>query len=117
MNADEVYALLNKKIKKGGITDDQIRQIVEQYFKDNPVPTDKTLTIEDTPADAKATGDAINAIKDTVDNLNDILLDKFFSLQRKYMELKFRSQHQILHLCVKKQGIIKVLFAYRLRTQ
>lgn len=42
MNADEVYALLNKKIKKGGITDDQIRQIVEQYFKDNPVPTDKT---------------------------------------------------------------------------
>lgn len=75
-------ALLNKKIKNGGITDDQIRQIVEQYLKDNPVPTDKTLTIEDTPADAKATGDAINAIKDTVDNLNDILLDKFFSLQR-----------------------------------
>lgn len=32
MNADEVYALLNKKIKKGGITDDQIRQIVEQYY-------------------------------------------------------------------------------------
>lgn len=82
MNAEEVYALLNKKIKKGGITDDQIRQIVEQYLKDNPVPTDKTLTIEDTPADAKATGDTINAIKDTVDNLNDILLDKFFSLQR-----------------------------------
>lgn len=82
MNAEEVYALLNKKIKKGGITDDQIRQIVEQYLKDNPVLTDKTLTIEDTPADAKATGDAINAIKDTVDNLNDILLDKFFSLQR-----------------------------------
>lgn len=26
MNAEEVYALLNKKIKKGGITDDQIRQ-------------------------------------------------------------------------------------------
>lgn len=82
MNAEEVYALLNKKIKNGGITDDKIQQIVEQYLKNNPVPTDKTLTIEDTPADAKATGDAINAIKDTVDNLNDILLDKFFSLQR-----------------------------------
>lgn len=25
MNAEEVYALLNKKIKKGGITDDQIK--------------------------------------------------------------------------------------------
>lgn len=32
MNAEEVYALLNKKIKKGGITDDQIRQIVEQNY-------------------------------------------------------------------------------------
>lgn len=54
MNAEEVYALLNKKIKKGGITDDKIKQIVEQYLKNNPVPTDKTLTIEDTPADAKS---------------------------------------------------------------
>lgn len=33
MNAEEVYALLNKKIKKGGITDDQIKQIVEQYLE------------------------------------------------------------------------------------
>lgn len=119
MNADEVYALLNKKIKKGGITDDQIRQIVEQYFKDNPVPTDKTLTIKDTPADAKATGDAINAIKDTVDNLNDILLDKFFSLQRtgKIYGVKVpKSASNPTSLC-EKQGIIKALFAYRLRTQ
>lgn len=29
MNAEEVYALLNKKIKNGGITDDKIKQIVE----------------------------------------------------------------------------------------
>lgn len=29
MNAEEVYTSLNKKIKKGGITDDKIKQIVE----------------------------------------------------------------------------------------
>lgn len=45
MNVDEVYALLNKKIKKGGITDNQIRQVVEQYFEEHPVQviTDNTL--------------------------------------------------------------------------
>lgn len=51
MNAEEVYALLNKKIKKGGITDDQIRQIVEQHFEENPVQviTDNTLSVAGTP--------------------------------------------------------------------
>lgn len=58
MNAEDVYALLNKKIKKGGITDDQIKQIVEQYLKENPVQviTDNTLSVAGTPADALATG-------------------------------------------------------------
>lgn len=66
MNADEVYALLNKKIKKGGITDDQIKQIVEQHFEENPVQviTDNTLSVAGTPADALATGTAIDSLKE-----------------------------------------------------
>lgn len=65
MNAEEVYALLNKKIKKGGITDDQIKQIVEQHFEENPVQiiTDNTLSVAGTPADALATGTAIDPLK------------------------------------------------------
>lgn len=66
MNAEEVYALLNKKIKKGGITDDQIRQIVEQHFEENPVQviTDNTLSVAGTPADALATGTSIDLLKE-----------------------------------------------------
>lgn len=66
MNAEDVYALLNKKIKKGGITDDQIKQIVEQYLKENPVQviTDNTLSVAGTPADALATGTAIDSLKE-----------------------------------------------------
>lgn len=66
MNAEEVYALLNKKIKKGGITDDQIRQIVEQYFEEHPVQviTDNTLSVAGAPADALATGTAIDSLKE-----------------------------------------------------
>lgn len=53
MNAEEVYTSLNKKIKKGGITDDKIKQIVEQHFEENPVQviTDNTLSVAGIPAD------------------------------------------------------------------
>lgn len=66
MNAEEVYALLNKKIKKGGITDDKIKQIVEQHFEENPVQviTDNTLSVAGTPADALAAGAAIDSLKE-----------------------------------------------------
>lgn len=66
MNAEEVYALLNKKIKKGGITDDQIKKIVEQYFEEHPVQviTDNTLSVAGAPADALATGTAIDSLKE-----------------------------------------------------
>ena len=48
-----------------GITDDQIRQSVEQYLEKNPVQviTDNTLSIAGTPADALATGTAIDSLK------------------------------------------------------
>ena len=72
MNAEEVYALLNKKIKKGGITDDKIKQIVEQHFEENPVQviTDNTLSVAGTPADALATGTAIDSLKEDLADLD-----------------------------------------------
>lgn len=80
MKADEVFGTLNKRIEQGGVTDETIKKIVEQYFEKNPVQviTDNTLSVAGAPADALATG---NAIKNVLNNL-DIFLEKFFSLQR-----------------------------------
>lgn len=77
MNAEEVYALLNKKIKKGGITDDKIKQIVEQYLKENPVQviTDNTLSVAGTPADALATGTAVDLLKEELNNYRTIIMN------------------------------------------
>ena len=57
-----------------GITDDRIKQIVEQHFEENPVQviTDNTLSVSGTPADALATGTAIDSLKD---DLNDLESD------------------------------------------
>ena len=37
MKADEVYAMLKKRIEQGGVTDETIKKIVEQYFEEHPV--------------------------------------------------------------------------------
>ena len=84
MNVDEVYALLNKKILKGGITDDQIRQIVEQYFEEHPVQviTDNTLSVAGTPADALVTGTAIDSLKDDINDIATKHINYLLSLTR-----------------------------------
>lgn len=81
MKADEVFAILKKRIEQGGVTDETIKKIVEQYFKEHPVQviTDNTLSIAGAPADALSTG---NAIKNVSDSFKDTFLEKFFSLQR-----------------------------------
>lgn len=81
MKADEVFAALKKRIEQGGVTDETIKKIVEQYFEENPVQiiTDNTLSVAGAPADALSTG---NAIKNVSDSFKDIFLEKFFSLQR-----------------------------------
>lgn len=81
MKADEVFAVLKKRIEQGGVTDETIKKIVEQYFEKNPVQiiTDNTLSVAGAPADALSTG---NAIKNVSDSFKDIFLEKFFSLQR-----------------------------------
>ena len=55
-----------------GITDDRIKQIVEQHFEENPVQviTDNTLSVAGTPADALATGTAVDSLKGDLDTLN-----------------------------------------------
>lgn len=81
MKADEVFAVLKKRIEQGGVTDETIKKIVEQYFEEHPVRviTDNTLSVAGAPADALSTG---NAIKNVSDSFKDIFLEKFFSLQR-----------------------------------
>nr|DAZ48663.1 MAG TPA: hypothetical protein [Caudoviricetes sp.] len=81
MKANEVFAVLKKRIEQGGVTDETIKKIVEQYFEENPVQiiTDNTLSVAGAPADALSTG---NAIKNVSDSFKDIFLEKFFSLQR-----------------------------------
>lgn len=58
-----------------GITDDQIRQSVEQYLEKNPVQviTDNTLSVAGTPADALATGTAVDSLKGDIGNQEDKL--------------------------------------------
>ena len=54
----------------GGIIDDHIQQIAEQYLEEHPVQvtTDNTLSVAGTPADALATGSAVDSLKsDLVD--------------------------------------------------
>ena len=78
MKADEVFAVLKKRIEQGGVTDETIKKIVEQYFEEHPVQviTDNTLSVAGTPADALSTG---NAIKNVSDSFKDKFLEKFFS--------------------------------------
>lgn len=54
-------AIANKQAGSGGITPGQIENIVKEYMEQNPakITTDKTLTKEDVPADAKIVGEKI----------------------------------------------------------
>ena len=73
MRTDEVFANLKKRIEQGGVTDETVKKIVEQYFEKNPVQviTDNTLSVAGTPADALATGTAIDSLKEDLVDLDD----------------------------------------------
>nr|DAR81837.1 MAG TPA: hypothetical protein [Caudoviricetes sp.] len=73
MRADEVYAMLKKRIEQGGVTDEAIKKIVEQYFEEHPVQitTDSTLSIAGMPADAKATGGKLNGLEEKTNSLKE----------------------------------------------
>ena len=63
-----LYYLCKNGGTGGGVTPEQIQQAVDNYLEENPVePTqiDATLTQSGQAADAKATGDAIEAARNT----------------------------------------------------
>lgn len=49
------------------LSDDEIRQAVNEYLDTHPVYIDKTLSVSDMAADAKVTGDAINEVVEAVE--------------------------------------------------
>nr|DAW06738.1 MAG TPA: hypothetical protein [Bacteriophage sp.] len=78
MRTDEVFANLKKRIEQGGVTDETVKKIVEQYFEKNPVQviTDNTLSVAGTPADALATGTAIDSLKEDLVELENLVAVK-----------------------------------------
>lgn len=46
LRAEDVYAILKKKIELGGATPEQIQQAVENYLDENPVETGE-LSVKD----------------------------------------------------------------------
>lgn len=86
MKADEVFGTLNKRIEQGGVTDETIKKIVEQYFEEHPVQitTDNTLSIAGAPADAKVTGDKLSGLGEKTNSLKEDIgkvtsVEEFFS--------------------------------------
>lgn len=66
----------------GGVTPEQIQQAVDKYLEENPVePTqiDATLTQPGQAADAKATGDAIEAARNTILEKS---IENYYALRR-----------------------------------
>lgn len=77
MKADEVFGTLNKRIEQGGVTDETIKKIVEQYFEEHPVEviTDNTLSVAGAPADAKVTGDKLSGLEEKTNSLKEDIGD------------------------------------------
>lgn len=73
VHADEVYAILNNKIKDvGGVNPEDVNNAVQDYLTKNPVqptPIDSTLTKTGEAADAKVVGDKVTALKESFVNL------------------------------------------------
>lgn len=59
MKPEDVIGILNRKVQNATVTEDQIDAAVEKYHKTHSLETDKTLTVPDAFADAKAVGDGL----------------------------------------------------------
>lgn len=59
MKPEDVIGILNRKVQNATVTEDQIDAAVEKYHKTHPLETDKSLTVPDAFADAKAVGDGL----------------------------------------------------------
>ncbi len=77
-----LYYLCKNGGTGGGVTPEQIQQAVDNYLEENPVePTqiDATLTQSGEAADAKATGDAIEAASNTILEKS---IENYYALRR-----------------------------------
>ena len=77
-----LYYLCKNGGTGGGVTPEQIQQAVDNYLEENPVePTqiDATLTQSGQAADAKATGDAIEAASNTILEKS---IENYYALRR-----------------------------------
>ena len=77
-----LYYLCKNGGTVGGVTPEQIQQAVDNYLEENPVePTqiDATLTQSGQAADAKATGDAIEAASNTILEKS---IENYYALRR-----------------------------------
>lgn len=59
MRTEDVLAIVKRMIQNKAVTEEQIDAAVEKYHKLHPLETDKTLSISDGLADAKAVGDEL----------------------------------------------------------
>lgn len=92
-------------------TDEQIRKVVDTYMSNHPIEkieTDKTLSIEDKAADAKATGDKIlqYAIKNTVSGESPLTITD--SAEEKLQDLKLLGKTEQLST----KGVQLIPFPY-----
>lgn len=101
----------------GGITDDQIKQIVEQHFEENPVQviTDNTLSVAGIPADSLATGTAIDLLKgDLVDLIGKTVISEknraSITLHNFPVEIKKGDIFEISISTITKAKLISVCF-------
>lgn len=77
MNADDVFAILSKRIKNGGITQEQIQNAVNDYFSKNPIkPYELPAMTETKLGGAKAIAKTTEDVPVAIDENGQLYIPK-----------------------------------------